>query len=135
MNIRAFLHSKLARGVLSGFAGFAAYGGWAYFINLQHGTQAGLKAGLTQGTYSFFLTLVLALVMESLFHLYREPRTQFWFTFMLTCCLLYFSSWGINALSGTPEILLTILPGSIIGTIYTFAYTLTLSKLQAAKAV
>ena len=123
-------HSKKLRGLLAATAGLLVYGSWAFFINYEHGTLAALKAGLTQGSYSFVLTLSMAFLMEWLFQLSEQPRVQFSLTFFVTCLLLYSTSWGINALAGTPEIFLTILPGAILGTIYTLSYTLTLYKLQ-----
>lgn len=123
-------HSKILRGLFAATAGFLAYGGWAFWVNLNHSLYAGVKAGLTQGSYSFTLTLTMAFLMEWLFGLSRQPRVQFVSTFGLTCLLVYSSSWGVNALTGTPEIFLTILPGAILSTLYTLSYTLTLLKLH-----
>ena len=123
-------HSRIQRGLIAATAGFAAYGGWAYYINHSHGSSAALKALFTQGSYSFSLTLVMAFIMEWLFQLSSKPVTRFCLTFFITSLLLYSTSWGINAWAGTPEILLTILPGAVIGTFYTLSYTLTLFKLQ-----
>ena len=133
MFIHKLIQSKAARSVISALAGFLVYGGWAYFINAQYSQQAGIKAALTQGTYSFVITLVLALFMEWLFERSKHRQHQFKVTFISTCLLLYITSSGVNFLLGTPEILVTILPGSIVSTVYTFSYTLALSKLQQVK--
>lgn len=122
-------HSKIQRGLLAAVLGFAAYGGWAFYINSGHGNSAALKALFTHGSYSFTLTLITAFIMEWLFQLSSKPVTRFCLTFFITSLLLYSTSWGINVWAGTPEILLTILPGAIIGTFYTLSYTLTLFKL------
>jgi len=123
-------HSKILRGLLAAAAGFIVYGGWAYYINFSHGSNAALKALFTQGGYSFTLTLITAFIMEWLFQLSNKPVTRFCLTFFITSLMLYSTSWSINAWAGTPEILWTILPGAIIGTLYTLSYTLTLFKLQ-----
>jgi hypothetical protein len=122
-------YSKVLRGLLAATAGFIAYGGWAYYINASHGDSAALKALFTQGIYSFTLTLITAFIMEWLFQLSSKPATRFCLTFFITSLILYSTSWGINVWAGTPEILLTILPGAILGTFYTLSYTLTLFKL------
>jgi len=126
----SLIHSRILRGLLAAAAGFFAYGGWAYYINHSHGSSAALKALFTQGSYSFTLTLITAFIMEWLFQLSSKPITRFCLTFFITSLLLYSTAWGINFWAGTPEILLTILPGAVIGTFYTLSYTLTLFKLQ-----
>ena len=129
--LHSLKYSKLLRGLLAAAAGFTVYGGWAYYINHSHGSSAALKALFTQGSYSFTLTLIMAFIMEWLFQLSSKPVTRFCLTFFITSLFLYSTSWGINFWAGTPEILLTILPGAIIGTLYTLSYTLTLFKLQS----
>jgi len=121
---------RTLRGLLAATAGFIVYGGWAFFINYDHGLTAALIAGATQGSYSFTLTLSLSFLMEWLFQLSDQPRLRFSLTFITPCLLIYCTSWGVNVLTSTPEIFLTILPGATISTLYTLTYTLTLFKLQ-----
>jgi hypothetical protein len=123
--------SRSLRSLLAAATGFVFYGGWAYYINYSYSHQAALKALFTQGCYSFILTLIMTYTMERLFGLSEHTGVRFLLTFVVTSLLLYSTSWGINVWSGTPEILLTILPGAIIGTCYTLLYTLTLFKLQS----
>lgn len=125
----------LIRSVVSALLGFLAYGGWAFYVNYMHGLEAATKAAFTQGSYSFTVTLVMTLLMEYLFRLLSHPTLRFFATFFGTCAILYSTSWGVNALAGTPEIFMTILPGIIIGTIYTFGYTLSLARLQSSAAL
>lgn len=124
-------NNGVTRSIVSGLFGFAAYGGWAFYVNYAHGLDAAAKAAFTQGSYSFTVTLVMTLLMEYLFRLLANPMLRFCATFFGTCALLYSTSWGVNVLAGTPEIFMTILPGIIIGTVYTFIYTLSLVRLQA----
>ena len=123
----SYLGSK-QRNVLSGFAGLMGYGGWAYYANYMHGLMAGVKAAVVQGGYSFALTFTMTMLMEKIFHLFRNPVKRFVITFLGTCFILYFTSWFINYLAGTPEIFMTILPGYIIGTVMTFFYTMFLFR-------
>lgn len=109
--------------------GFCCYGGWAYWANIDYGHLAGVKAACTQGGYSFAITLVLSLLIEGLFkRLYRLPYRSVWVG-LIACVLLYGSSWWINKLMATPNILLTILPGAVISTLYTCVYIKALNKL------
>lgn len=130
--LESLRRSKTLRGLLAAAGGFLIYGGWAFFINYDHGLPAAIKAGFTQGSYSFTLTLTMAFFMEWLFGLSENPKWQFSLTFFTTCLLIYCTSWGVNALAGTPEIFLTILPGAAFSTLYTLSYTLALFKLRRA---
>lgn len=125
-----FTNNSFTRSIVSGLLGFLAYGGWACYANYDYGLEVATKAAFTQGSYSFIVTLVMTLFMEALFRLIANPTLRFCVTFFGTCAVLYTTSWGVNALMGTPEIFMTILPGIIIGTAYTFGYTLSLSRLQ-----
>ena len=112
------------------FMGLLFYGSWAYWVNTDHGTGVAFKAACTQGAYSFIITLVLALVVESLFKLFHSrPLRNIWVG-AVACLVLYSTSWGVNALTGTPNILLTILPGAAVSTIYTVIYIMALNKLN-----
>lgn len=127
------IRSGLARSLVSGAIGFVGYGGWAFSANLAYGLEAAVKAALTQGSYSFALTLVITVLMEYLYGLLAKPLLRFCVTFFGTCTVLYSTSWGVNFLAGTPEIFMTILPGMIIGTIYTLGYTLSLRHLHTGR--
>lgn len=115
----------LLRSLLSATIGLIGYGAWAWYANSGYGEAAALKAAITQGSYSFSITLVLTLLME---YLYRRSQSVL-LTALPTSLMLYISSYTVNYLAGTPEILMTILPGAIISTIYAIAYSLGLSKL------
>lgn len=122
--------SPFQRSLISAFAGLLAYGLWAYFANMAHGFKAGIKAACVQGGYSFVLTFVMTMLIESL---YRFLIQKHWqratvMTIVTVCLTLYASSWLLNYLVGTPEILMTVLPGYVIGSMYTYSYVLKLAK-------
>lgn len=91
---------------------------------MNHGSEMALRAALTQGTYSFVVTLILTGLMECLFSYLSDwsQRNRFYGSTIPVCLLLYLSSYGVNYLAGTPNILLTILPGALLSTLYTFSY-------------
>ncbi len=131
MVMRFIPQSKKARSILSALAGLIAYGGWAFFANMEHGVEASFRAACTQGSFSFILTLAMNLIMEWVFQLSSQPRIQAAMTTLSTCLMVYSASWGINYLAGTPEIFMTVLPGWIFSTFYICMYTVTLFKLTA----
>ena len=111
-------------------AGFLFYGTWAFGANFGHGHVAAIKAACTQGSYSFTITLVLALVIEWLHRVLQRLPHHSWLVGFIACLALYFTSWSVNVVTGTPNILLTILPGAVISTIYTISYIVALNKLK-----
>lgn len=123
------LNSPFVRSLLSGIAGFVVYGGWAYFVNAEHGQELAMMIGLVQGSYSFALTFVMTLVTEWLF---RRCNGQFAMIMGVVCTALFVTPYAIHMLIGTPEILMTILPGFVIGSIYTGVYVMGLKKVEVS---
>ncbi len=93
-----------------------------------------LKAALTQGGYSFTITLSLALMVEWLFVRCKHWPFHLVLIGTIACSFLYLTSWGVNYIAGTPNILLTILPGAAVSTIYTIIYIVGLNKLDKYKS-
>lgn len=130
-------------------AGFLFYGGWALLANsgllselLPEGTlvnaagnaegghEAALIAGLTQGSYSFTVTLLLALIVEGLFQrLSGWPLRSVW-VFCVAFVVLVSTSAGVNIMVGTPNVALTILPGLVVSSLYTVVYILALRRIH-----
>ena len=130
----AWIHNKILRLWIPPIAGFLFYGAWAFFINFSHGWDSAITAAVTQGGYSFTITLVLALVIEFLFQrLSNMSITALWrnvWVFIVGFSLLLFTSVGINLLTGTPEVVWTVLPGLTVSAVYTVMYILTLNKVE-----
>jgi len=127
--VRILRHAAV-RILVPPLAGLLFYGIWAFWVNVEFGELAAFKAAATQGGYSFTITLLLAIVIEWLFKALKAVSLRQWWVGIIACTLLYSTSWGINVLTGTPNILLTILPGAAVSTIYTILYILTLSKID-----
>jgi hypothetical protein len=51
-------------------------------------------------------------------------------TVTVSMLLLFSTAWVIHFLVGTPEILMTIMPGFVIGSVYTAVYVVSLAKLS-----
>jgi hypothetical protein len=129
--MRRLLNSGTLRGIAAGTLGFIVYGGWAFYVNSQHGIAVGFKAGFVQGTYSFALTLSTTMLMEFLWTSLQNTRRPYFLTLSITNTITFTTAYLINWVFGTPEILLTILPGFLIGIGYTAFYLFSLSKLNS----
>ena len=96
--------------VLSAFLAFFLWGGWAYFVNGSTDITRCLISGLTQGTASFIITLVMVHLVSWLFnHLpgnFLQLPLAVFFTVSITGSYLV----GIHLLVDTPEIFYTISP-------------------------
>lgn len=124
------LNSPLVRSLLAGLAGFVAYGGWAVLANWSHGETIAIKSGLVQGSYSFCLTWVMTLATEWLHGLFLNLTYRVWRLMISICSVLFATAYSINYVAGTPEILMTIIPGFIIGSVYTLVYIMALERKQ-----
>lgn len=124
--------APLYRSALSAIAALLFYGGWAFYVNAMHGTMVALKAACVQGTYSMLLTLGMAVLIEALYRFllrfYRASATINWLTIVVSCSIIFSTSWWVNAMAGTPEIFNTVILGYIIGAVYTTAYVFSISR-------
>jgi hypothetical protein len=110
------------RSLIAALIGFVFYGGWAYFVQMGYGPVIAVKAFFTQGLISFGITLVLTHFMEVVFKCFDSKRVAFWVTSICTSLVVVIISFTINILAGTPEVVMTILPGSIMSAFYSFSY-------------
>ena len=124
----SLLNNFFVRIMVPPVAGFLFYGTWAFWVNSAHGVKAAAIAGSAHGSYSFVITLVSALMIEWLFRVLQAFSLRALWTTLIALLLLYVSSYGVNALAGTPNIWLTILPGAGISTVYTILYVVVLVR-------
>lgn len=122
------MNSPLLRSTIAGIAGFVGYGGWAMYANAGHGSDIAMRSGIVQGTYSLILTFLMTLVTEWLYVRLGGLSGGRSLTVSLIAIILFCSAYSIHKLVGTPEVLMTILPGFVIGTIYTLVYVMGLSR-------
>lgn len=126
----AIYQSKLGRTLIPALAGFFGYGSWAFFCNFMHGIGMGLQSGLVQGSLSFVITLVSNFVMEGIYRLTQAKIV----TILTASTLIVGTSYTVNTLAGTPEVLWTIAPGSIMGVVYVVSYVSALNKRSSTSS-
>ena len=99
-----------------------------------HGMGAGLKAACVQGGYSFTLTFFMTILVEGIFRIVSRISVIQglinWITIIITCAIIFSTSWWINVMAGTPEIFNTVILGYIIGGIYSASYVYGLARAQ-----
>lgn len=126
--------SATQRSLISATAGFLFYGSWAFWVNHDHGVGMGLRAACVQGSYSFMLTLIMTGLIEGLFTLnnrfFANQKLIIWSTIICSCALIFTTSWSINVLAGTPEVLRTVILGYVVGGIYSTTYVYGLARIR-----
>lgn len=125
------LNTGAVRAVIAAIAALLAYGAWAFWVNSQYSTTAGWRAGLVQGVYAFVLTLCSSLLYEFLFSRMRDWHLRKFKCLAAGMTLQFVTAYGIHWQVGTPAILVTILPGLAIGSVYATFYLLLLEKLES----
>lgn len=116
--------------IFIGLIAFFLYGSWAFYINSDFGHAVALRSGIAQGMLSFSVTTMMSYAME---FFYNRIAWR-WCRFVITAyfpliCVLYFMAF-VHFLIGTPNIIETITPSMVIGTLYCTSYTIGLSRLS-----
>lgn len=125
------------RSLLPSLAGFLFYGTWAFAMNIMHGLPIAARSATVQGTYSFFITLGMTLMIEAMFRLFRRVLPSIWLASVLTiifsCTPVFIGSWLVNVAAGTPEIFRTVILGYVIGLFFSTTYVIGLQKKLSIK--
>ena len=103
-----------------GISALAAIGfiAWGLWVNWEHGMASRIQVALTQGAISFIATLGSA---ELLRKISRIARSWLWtgvLGWVFINALVLLAHW----ISGTPEILKTMIPGMLGGVFFCFGY-------------
>lgn len=129
--LHTVLNNAKVRILIPPIAGFLFYGTWAFFVNSEHGWMPACKAALTQGSYSFIVTLILALMIEWLFVKLSGVKGRSLWVLLFAVLMLAITSSTLNLVTGTPNILWTILPGLLVSSVYSVIYIATLNRIEA----
>lgn len=125
---RGPLHSPVLRSIVFAGVAFFFYAAWAAWANSMHGQEMALRAAITQGTYSAVVTLVMTSLLEMLF---RGGAPVFWRALravLVTTLVLMASSVLTHMIAGTLEIIMTVLPSWIFGSLFAVTYCLGLAR-------
>lgn len=137
MQSRAFYQSARFRQSISALAAALFYGSWAAWVNWPEGPATALRLAVIHGTYAGLLTFISAGLMELSYRVlssHRHLRPHRWgLSFGLCNGFAFGVAAAINALAGNPSVALTILPGMLLGTLFSASY-LRLLTLSEAKS-
>jgi len=105
------------------FTSAALYGTWAYIAN----EKGALISSMTQASMSFFFTFFIAFYLELIHRKVQNFRVLLLY---ITALLLFLmsSQVAMHYVVDTQNIITTVLPSFIIGTIYITVYVIHLKK-------
>ena len=95
--------------------GFIAWGLW---VNWEHGMASRIQVALTQGGISFIATLSSAELLRKISEITRSWLWTGVIGWAFINALVFLAHW----ISGTPEILNTMVPGMLGGVFFCFGY-------------
>ena len=122
--IRILIHSPLANAAIAGIA----YGAWAYIVNMDHDQDASIMAACMQGISSFIFTLIITSIALKLYIYCHDSKQGIIFGWIGSVALLIIFPALLHYLVGTPDIIETVAPGIIIGSVYILALLLHYQK-------
>lgn len=120
--------NPILKSLIAAIAAFIVYGGWAAYANYEFGTQYALRALFGQGGFAFTATLLLTLLAEYLYAAFGNNQAALIKAFLICVMISATLPATIHWLIGTPNILLSITPGFIFGSVYLFLYLRQLHK-------
>ena len=81
-----------------------------------------LRTGTVQGSYSFALTLSMTLLLEWGYAWLGKTAKGAIVTLTTVSALMFSTAYALQYFAGSQAILMTILPGYVVGTIYAAIY-------------
>lgn len=118
--------------LFNALAAALGYGGWAVYANYEHGIHAGLMAGCVQGVYAFFSTLSITQVARTAYVKHQGGLRGMLAGFSLSALVMLTIPLVVHHLAGTPDLLQTILPGLIWGSLYLIGFLISLDMKMRA---
>ncbi len=118
--------------LLNAIAAAAVYGGWAAYANSEHPTMVWLRAAIVQGSTSFGITLTITLLALYAYKRAGQGRRGIAIGWLISATMMAIIPSLLHMAAGTPNILHTILPGLIIGSVYLFTYLLIAERKHLA---
>jgi len=112
--------------LFTALAAAVGYGGWAVYANYEHGVHAWAMAGSIQAIYAFVSTLSITHVARWTFIKYKCGIRGVLVGFLMSFIVMLAIPLSVHNFFGTPDILQTIFPGLIWGSIYLLGFLATL---------
>ena len=124
-----------ARGLALAIGAGCMYGAWALWANSAHGAAAGWRAAGTQFLVSFVVTLAITTVMEQVHASLPSPLRRVAGAIAASVGVTVILTLSLHYASGTPEILATVVPVLVLGSLYCIAYVANLERELGRRAL
>lgn len=111
--------SKLYR-YLSAFFAFLLWGGWAFFINDDENSHTGVISAITQGSFSFIITLFMTHFITFQFNKFSNGIVRIVLPPVITVSITGTMLILIHIMAGTPSILYTVSPALTVALLFSF---------------
>jgi hypothetical protein len=122
-------HGSRKRALLVGTGAVLLFGGWALFANREHPVADMTRAALAQGAFSFVSSTCSVLLLEYLYSRGRTPAQKVILGAIGTPAIILLAMTAGHVVARTPNVVVTLLPSWISGTIFCVVYTLNLRRL------
>ena len=120
--IKVPTRTSLRFNLISAVLAFTLWGGWAYYVNSETTVEGGrispLGSGLTQGTGSFIITLIMVRAVAWLYHHLPAHPTRLVLPGLITVTVTGGCLATVHALVGTPNIVKTIAPALTVACVF-----------------
>jgi len=114
------IHTSKHYRYLSAFLAFLLWGGWAFFINDVGDSYTGVISGITQGSCSFIITLLMTHFIAFQFNKFPSGLCRIVLPPVITVSITGTMLIFIHIMAGTPSILLTVSPALMVALVFSF---------------
>ena len=114
------------RSLVSALVGAVVYGSWGFAANYSVSLSKTQTVALAQGTFSFVLSLLLTGALERLWRRFRSVSIATCIALAVTYPLVIL----VHVCVGTPRIIVTMAPGTLMTGIFVVLYLLNLRRVS-----
>jgi len=105
---------------ISALLAFILWGGWAFYINGEFGNKSRILSGITQGTCSFIITLLMTKVIAYQYNQFSRMVCKILFPPIITVSITGTLLVLIHNKVGTPAIFETVSPALTVALLFGF---------------
>lgn len=105
---------------LSAFLAFLLWGGWAFYINYDENSHAGVISGISQGSCSLIITLLITYFITFQFNKFSHCIFRIILPPVITVSITGSLLILIHIMVGTPSILFTVSPALTVALLFSF---------------
>ncbi len=137
LNLRSTARTSRRFDLISAALAFALWGGWAYYVNTETAGDGGraspLSSGITQGTGSFIITLIMVRAVTWLYHHLPAHPMRLVVPALVTVAVTGSCLATAHGLVGTPNIVQTIAPALSVAFAFNIYTAVKLRRVEGRK--